>query len=288
MVTNDLARNGDELTPEGDRGSTAIDVGVVGVAATRTVDPPYPARSSWLAMEDYAALIDDRTPLRAVPLPLSTGDVETVVSAISGHHRGRLSAAVVVGLAASKSAAVQRQVANSGGPLVIAEIDVVTSALAAAVMTTLRSRGVSRERARVVVAGAAWAPLLGPILIACGIGELTKWDQCDAHEYPLARLMEHNDILIDPSATAPIPIAPDRIVTLPHDPFDFGALVLPGLLAGLCGLDVAALGIEHLAAAADAVARLTPSGQVLPELNEPLLVAAIARRVPQTLTNRHR
>jgi hypothetical protein len=288
MTTNDLARTGDERTPEGDRGSTGVDVGVVGVAAARTVDPPYPARSSWLAMEDYAALIDDRTPLRAVPLPLSTGDVERVVSAISGHDRGRLSAAVVVGLAAPESAAVQRRVADCRGPLVIAEIDVVTAALAAAVMTMLRSRGVERAQARLVMAGAEAAPLLGPLLIACGIGELTSWHHRDAEDYPLTRLMEHNDILIDPSATVPVVLAPDRTLTIPRDPFEYGALVLPGLLGALCELDVAALHVEHLAAAAHAVALLTPSGQLLPELNEPLLVTAIARDVSQALTERHR
>ena len=63
---------------EGSRGFTGVDVGVIGVAATRTVDPPYPPRSSWLAMEDYVALIDDRTPMRAWPLPLSSGGVPAV------------------------------------------------------------------------------------------------------------------------------------------------------------------------------------------------------------------
>ena len=286
MVTNNLARSDAERTNEGGRG-TGVDVGVIGVAAARTVDPPVPPRSSWLAMEDYAALIDDRTPMRAVPLPLSRGGVDTVASAITGHPT-RLSAILIVGLAASESAAVQRRVADTAGPLVIAEIDVVSAALAAAVMTMLRSRGVKRERARVVMAGAESAPLLGPILIACGIGELTTWRRDDAEDYPLTRLMEHNDILIDPNAAAPMPLAPDRTVTIPHDPFDFGALVLPGLLGALCGHGVAALDIEHLAAAADAVALLTPSDQVLPELNEPLLVTAIARHVAQTLTDQHR
>ena len=138
------------------------------------------------------------------------------------------------------------------------------------------------------MAGAESAPLLGPILIACGIGELTTWRRDDAEDYPLTRLMEHNDILIDPNAAAPMPLAPHRTVTIPHDPFDFGALVLPGLLGALCGHGVAALDIEHLAAAAAAVALLTPSDQVLPELNEPLLVTAIARHVAQTLTDQHR
>jgi hypothetical protein len=286
MVTEDVGRSDAEWTDEDSSGFTGVAVGVMGVAAIRTVDPPYPPRSSWLAMQDYVELIEDRTPMRAVPLTLSTGDVPTVVSAITGL-RARLSAVLVVGLSAAECAAVQRGVVDAGGPLVIAEIDAVTAALAAAVMRMLRSRGVKRQRARVVMAGAESAPLLGPILIACGIGDLTTWHDRDAPDYALSRLMQHNHVLIAPRAVASR-VAPERTLTIPHDPFDVGALVVPGLLGALCGLDVAALDVEHLAAAALAVAHLTPTGQVLPELDEPLLVTTIARHLSQTLADRHR
>ena len=287
MVTNGLAGSADEPTNEGSRGFTGIDVGVIGVATARTVDPPLPQRSAWLAMEDYAAIINERTPMRALQLPLSTGGVWTVASAIAGFP-SRLSAVLVIGLAASESAAVQRQVADTAGPLVIGEIDIVTATLAAAVITVLGSRGVPQERARVVMTGTESAPLLGPVLIACGIGDLTTWHNRDAAAFPLDRLMAHNDILIDPNAAAPGQVAPDGSLTIPHDPFEFGALVLPGLLGALCGHGVATLDVEHLAAAANAVARLTPAGQVLPELNEPMLVTAIAHHVSKTITDRHR
>ena len=287
MVINNLASNGDKPAPEGGRGFTGVHVGVIGVAATARSTRRYPPRSSWLAMQDYVALLSDRTPMHAVALPLWRGDVGTVASAITGH-RTRLSAAFVVGLGASESAAVQRRVAEAAGPLVIAEIDVVTAAQAAAVMAMLRSRGVQRQRARVAMAGAESAPLLGPILIACGIGELTSWHPRDAQHYPLNRLMEHNDIVICPKAAAPMLVAWDRAVTIPHDPFDFGALVLPGLLGALCGHGVTALDVLHLAAAAHAVALVTPTLRVLPELNDPRLVSAIAHHVSQTLTDQHR
>jgi hypothetical protein len=97
-------------------------------------------------MEDYVALIEDRTPMRALPTALSRGGVCRVASAIAGFPT-RLSAVLVVGLAASEPAAVQRQVADTAGPLVIGEIDMVTATLAAAAITVLGSRGVPRERA---------------------------------------------------------------------------------------------------------------------------------------------
>src|SRR5882757_4193503 len=172
MVTGDVARSDAEWTDAGSGEFTGVDVGVIGVAAVRTNDPPHPPRSSWLAMEDYVELIADRTPMRAVPLPLATRDLPTVVSTITGL-RARLSAVLVVGLSAAESAAVQRRVADAGGPLVITHIDAVTAAVAAAVITTLRSRGVKRARARVVLTDTESLPRLGPTLIACGIGELT-------------------------------------------------------------------------------------------------------------------
>jgi hypothetical protein len=283
-VTENIA--GSEWTDEGIGGLTGVDVGVIGVAAVRT-NPPHPPQSSWLAMEDYAELIKDRTPMRAVPMPLSTRDLPTVVSAITGV-RARLSAALVVGLSAAESAAVQRQVADAGGPLVIAHIDAVTAALAAAVITTLRSRGVKRQRARVVMADTESLPLLAPTLIACGIGELTTWHHRDAQDYPLARLMAHNDVLVDPNAAASVPHARGRTVTIPDEPFEFGGLVVPGLLAGLCGRGVAELDVEHLLAAAHVLALLTPAGRLLPEVDEPLLATTIARHLSQTLADRHR
>ena len=55
-----------------------VDVGVIGVAAARTVDPPYPARSSWLAMEDYIA--SSTTGRRFTwPLPLSSSSMPAVI-----------------------------------------------------------------------------------------------------------------------------------------------------------------------------------------------------------------
>ncbi len=54
--------------------------------------------------------------------------------------------------------------------------------------------------------------------------------------------------------------APHQILTIPQDPFDFGGLVLPGLLDAMCGHGVAAPDIEHLAAAARALTLITPTG----------------------------
>ncbi|WP_301121315.1 hypothetical protein [Mycolicibacterium fortuitum] len=268
------------------RESGGVHVGVIGVAAPRTLDLPYPARSSWLAMEDYVALLDDRTPMYGIGIPVSVADPAAVASAITSYP-WPLSAVFVVGLAESGLAEVARLVTDPHGPLVLGEADVVAVASAAAVLSVLGAQALAPPDARVVVGGDT-PRFLGPLLIACGIGELTTWRPRDAHAYPLARLMTHNDVLITAHSHTPVPPGPARTVAVPADPFEFGALVVPGLLSALCGHGVTTVDTGHLAAAARAVAALAPEGQMLPELNDPRLVGTIARQVSEVIAHRPR
>ena len=112
--------------------------------------------------------------------------------------RSGVSAVFVVGMGPSESASVQLRVASLEGPLVISEPDVVTAALGAAAISTLRCRGVAPRRGRIVVSrlrglAAARARCCSP----AGAGTLTTWDERDAQEYPLRAVMAHNDLLID-------------------------------------------------------------------------------------------
>jgi hypothetical protein len=257
-----------------------IEVGVIGVAATRT--RPCIA---WMAMEDYAALISDRTALRAVRLPLPRGDARTVADRIISFS-SPVSAMFVVGLGPSDSATVQRRVADHGGPLVITELDVVTVALAAATMATLRGRGIAPRQGGIVVTDAESAPRLGPILLAAWGRSVTSWHERDAVARPLCRAMSRDNVLIDLAGTAPPSIAPGRTLTMPAALFDYGALVLPGLLSALCGHRKAVLTLDMLAACARALALLTPADRVLPDLNQRLLIPAVARYVARTLSER--
>jgi hypothetical protein len=282
MVTNNPNEDGGAAIETGSD-VTGIDVGVIGVVAPWTqtrgqrVD-----RSAWTAMEDYAALVRDRTPIRALFLPLARADAATVAARIAGLP-SRVSAVFVVGLGPSESASVQRIVASFKGPLVVRELDVVAAALGAAAISTLRCRGVAPRRGRIVVTDIEVMPRLGPLLLTSGGGTLTTWSERDAQAYPLRGVMAHNDILIDLAGTAPDTAAPGRTLTLPREPFDYGALVLPGLLSALCGRNAACLTIDVLAACARALALVSPPDRILPALTEPLLVPAVAREVARTL-----
>ncbi|AII10758.1 hypothetical protein [Rhodococcus opacus] len=266
---------------------TGISVAVVAVSTAGSKHAEHTAGSArtrppWVAMEDYAALIRENTPMRALCLPVTTGDPHVLAERILGLPTG-VSAVFVVGLGHRESASVAREVTERGGPVVLTELDVLTAAVAAATITTLRRRSVPPRAGRVVVTGASWAPLLAPVLIASGVGDLSSWYERDAEAFPLRRLMEHNDVLVDLAGCAPEGAAPGRTVAVPADGFVYGALVLPGLLAALCGHGVRTLTVEVVAACVRALALITPADQVLPSAGDRLLVSAVARHVSRAL-----
>ena len=262
---------------------TGIDIGVIGIAGTRKRPSTHGSdRSSWSAMEDYADLIGDRTPLRALRLPLSRSDPHSVAARISALP-SRVSAVFVVGLGRGDAATVKRAVVEHGGPLVITELDVVTAALAAAALTTLRSLGIAPGRGRVVIAGPESAPDLGPALVGSGVAMITNWHDRDAQGYSLQRLTDTNDVLVDLRGNTSDAKGSGRTLLYPAEPFVYGGLVLPGILSAVCGHGVGNLTVDMLAAAARAIALVNPAERVLPALNEPLLVQAVARHVATVL-----
>ncbi len=262
-----------------DLGLPSIDAAVVTVGAahggrSRTS----PRVSPRTVMEQYADLICTRTPLRVLRLPMNTGDVHLVASRISAT-APRASLAFVTGIGTGESSRVKSEVAAQGGPLVLTELDVVTAALAGTTISILRRSGAAPGCGRIVINCPERAPLLGPTLMKSGIAEITNWHSGDAHAFPLRRLMEHNDVLIDLAGTAADTDAPGRTVHYPAEPFRVGQLIAPGLIGALCGHETREVTAEILAAAARALALITPVGQTLPDPGDSLVTPAIARRV---------
>jgi hypothetical protein len=267
MTTNSLAENHGAFGVTGPD-VAGIDVGMIGVRALRSRDDAHKntfhnaKRLAWTVMEDYAALVRGRTPLRAGCLPLAAG-ADTVAARIAGLPSA-VSAVFVVGMGPTESASVQLRVASLNGPVVISELDVVTAALGAAAISTLRCRGVAPRSGRIVLTGAEVLPRLGPLLLAAGGGTITGWNERDAHAHPLCGVMAHHDILIDLAGTAPDNCAPGRTLTLPRERFDYGALALPGLFSAMCRHNAARLTIDVLAACARALALIAPPDRILP------------------------
>lgn len=259
-----------------------VEVAVVGVAAAGSHRAATRTRSPWEAMEDYVAIICDRTALHAVRLPLASADVNTVVARVLGL-QPRISAAFVVGLDANAAAALKQGVAERGGPLVITEIDILTTTLTAMTISTLKNLEVGPRVGQVVITGAHRAPMLGPSLLMSGVAGISSWHTSDAHQFPLRRLMEHNDVLVDLDRCGRDSVTANRVVALPYESFDHGALVLPGFLSVLCGHGVSGLTIEMIAACARSLALITPRGCTLPAPDERMLLSSIARHVTKSL-----
>src|SRR5271166_5496679 len=255
MTTN--SNTADDAIFDNDSDDADVDTGAVGVAAVRTPTGPLPDRACWAVMENYAALITEATRMRALPLPLTQNEPAT---------------------------------AAAGGPPVISELDVVTAALGAAAMSFLRGRDIAPRRGRIVVTGAEVVPRPGPLLVALGAGSMTPWHPFDAQDYPLPRMMAHNDLLIDLADAAPDNAAPARTLRMPSEPHDYGALVIPGLLRGLCRHEPTPVTIEVLAACSRALALVTAPDAILPDIDERLLIPAVVRHVHRSLRedSRHR
>ncbi|WP_433605537.1 hypothetical protein [Prescottella agglutinans] len=273
------------LAADGNVQLQGINAAVVTVCASRRGRSDVaPRRSPWTAMEQYADLISNHTPTRVLRLPLATGEMPLVAARIVST-APRVSVAFVTGVGAGESSQIKRDVAADRGPLILTELDAVTAALAAATISVLRRGGAAPRSGRVVVNSPGRSPLLGPILMKCGIGEVVNWNSGDAHAFPLRRLMERHDVLVDLTGTADDTDAPGRTVHFPVDPFRLGRLVVPGLISAVCGHDTSEVTAEVLAAAARAVALTTPPGQVLPEPGDGLVTRAIAREVGRVITH---
>ncbi len=132
------------------------------------------------------------------------------------------------------------------------------------------------------------APRLGPILLAASGRSVTSWHERDAAAYPLCRVVRCDDVLIDLAGAAAPGVAPARTLTLPAALFDYGALVLPGLLSALCEHRETVLTLDVLASCARALALLTPADRVMPDMSQRLLIPAVARHVARTLGERPR
>lgn len=284
MTWDNLGNAASRPTTRGRRTLDPASVAIIGVSRTAAVGT-HTRLDRFSLLDRYVKLINATTLLRAFALQL-TGQPPAVAPDV-GSQLSSMSAVFIVGLAAPTAADVQDRVSRAGGPLIVAYTDAIATAQAAAVLAVLKSLDVPTHRARVALADAGPSPRLRSILVGAGIPELTRWHECDASSYSRRRLRAHHDVVISPNPTTPLLAFGEHTVRLP-EPADLAALVVPGLLSALCGHRIAASGIEYLIAAAHGIAAVTPTGQTLPAVDEPLLIGAIARHIDHLITRPHR
>jgi hypothetical protein len=190
-----------------------------------------------VTLRRYAAGIHDLAglPTRAIRLRADTG-IQDFQERL---RRGPSDIAAVILIRTDPARARAAQAASVGLP-VITDLDATAITVSAAVLTTLTRAGRTPASARVVIAGANSVPVLCPLLVAAGIGDITTWNVDDAVSFPLLGVAANADVVINLLADrSEIPALPvlcaahtDPMVITPnprHDPL----LVLPGLTRAL-------------------------------------------------------
>lgn len=244
------------------------------------------------ALETDVRVLREMAGLSAAPVALTARDAAQLSAGLRALPP-EVTAVFVAGTDPARSRTAQRDLACTGGIPVVTEQDTTGIALAAAVLTTLTRAGTTPHASQVVIAGADQLPLLTPLLLAAGIGDLVSWNQADAIGYPLATAAWRATVVVDllGAATALTPAFGDDVpvpVIALDDPVA-RLLAVPGLLrairhtatAGMSADPLYHLDLHH--ACARALAALTPVDRLLPEMADPDLCEVVARAATDVL-----
>lgn len=244
------------------------------------------------ALKADVRMLGEMAGLPAVPVALTARDAAQLSAGLRALPV-EVAAVFLAGTDPARARAAQRDLACTGGIPVATEQDTTAIALAAAVLTTLARAETTPQASQVVIAGADQLPLLTPLLIAAGIGDLVSWNQADAIGYPLATAAWRASAVVDLlGAASTLTPAFGEDVPVPVIALDDPVarlLAVPGLLRAIrhtAAAGVWADPLYHLDlhyACARALAALTPVDRLLPEMADPDLCEAVARAATDVL-----
>ncbi|HXT43726.1 MAG TPA: hypothetical protein VN748_06365 [Pseudonocardiaceae bacterium] len=230
-------------------------------------------------LRHWAALIHQCTGLAARPVYLAAGNAADLSIGLR-----RLPADIGAVLLihtdpAHYSAATGSKQAGGSQRRVVTDRAMTATAATAALLTTLRRRGLSPGRSRVVIAGAAIMPMLRALLLAAGFGCVTSWDRRDAPTFPLRWITRNADAVVDLlGCTRELAEAasdhPELIVITP-DQTSWSLLALPGLLRAAATAQDPKFDIASYHACALALVAATPPGRLLPDPRDPALISTV-------------
>ena len=175
-------------------------------------------------------------------------------------------------------------VADRGGPAVLTDQDTTAIAVTASLLTALARADRAPTRSRVVITGAHTVPLLRPLLIAAGIGEIDSWNDSDAAGCGLTRFAYGADAVIDLIGRTPhLPVFGHiQPIVISPDTHSYGHLAVPGLLTAILRHPERTVDLYYRCALALVAA--TPPHRLLPD---PDLVENIASAAGQVLHRHH-
>ncbi|MFB8749095.1 hypothetical protein [Streptomyces parvulus] len=156
-----------------------------------------------------------------------------------------------------------RQSLEAAGNAVITDGDVRATLATAHMLTALRERGQPVDRAAVVIAGSDEIFELGPLLTSVGALSLTFWRDADATAFPLARVAQEADVLVDARAhRTQVRWEPGRPgpTVLPLPSLADARGVLPGLFTAVYQERLRRVDVDALAAVAQLLSTTMPAG----------------------------
>lgn len=149
------------------------------------------------ALRHWAALIHQCTGLAARPVYVTTRNAEDLNARLRDLPRDIGAVFLIHTDPAHHVAATGSEQTGGSQRRVVTDPAMTATAATAALLTTLRRRGRSPSRSRVVIAGAATMPVLRALLLAAGFGCVTSWDRRDAAAFPLRWISRNAEAVID-------------------------------------------------------------------------------------------
>ncbi|MBP2328800.1 malate dehydrogenase (oxaloacetate-decarboxylating) [Kibdelosporangium banguiense] len=231
-------------------------------------------------LHEYSALIRDVAGLPTVVMPFEAGTPRQLHATLGG--LPSTVGAVFLPHVAPGHAHVARLAA--GETPVVTDHNTAAIALIAALLTTLTRAGRPLTSSRVVIAGANTMPMLSPLLVTAGVGDITTWNRDDAVAFPLHRVAAGSDAVIDllGGITEAFGTLVEPAVITRDDPRTV-LLALPGLLRALTQVPNARLDVEVYHACALALVMATPSDERLPQGPDRALTRQVADAATRTL-----
>ncbi|MFI5611602.1 hypothetical protein [Amycolatopsis sp. NPDC051903] len=241
-------------------------------------------------LEADARLLRAHTPLNPQAVAVTARDEEDLAAAVRALPAG-VSTIFLARTESGRARAVQRELARDGRSPIITEQDTRAIALVAMTLVSLHRRAVAPFNARVVVTDSAAVPVLLPLLMACGVGDISSWRTEDARVFPLSVIAQDVNAVIDLvgaaadlEAVAGVDVISEVLAA--GDPVAH-LLALPGLTCALGTARAGGTALQQFGvhrATAHALASLTPVDRKLPDLADPDLTARVAHAVSEALT----
>jgi hypothetical protein len=235
-----------------------------------------------------AEVITRLSGLTVIAKPVGAADdAAKLIEAI--REMGAVGAIFLPGVEADRAQGTQRAVAEWAGPAVLTDQDATAIAVAASLLTALARADLDPASSRVVITGATTLPLLRPLLIAAGIGEIDSWNAVDAVGFGLKRLAYGADAVIDLIGRASHKLHFDQaqpIVISPGPRID-DRIAVPGLLTAILQCSARIIDVEAYHRCVLTLVAATPPGRLLPEPDSDLALA-IADTAAAGLRRRYR